>query len=282
LAALGAIPIVAIKRHFAKPAVVDKTAETHSARERQLRGEAEQLIHQGRVTDAYQKLLELQKLAPTSPYVTAMMQKLSLSMREEETIKQKTVLAKQKFDQGLELYNQKKFADAVPLLSESFSLNPNAEDTANYLKLAQQEDAREKAAARQKTQQQQKLTQKTVTTTQPVPVTPPQPAAPSSLTLIFNHPFSDGTITVKAGVDVVAREILWQETRFLKRHEPRSINVTNQFPAKNADLEIWVDVPSQRIKEYHVLQRQSFQAGVNHKLTVSFNPANKTFEYSLN
>jgi len=246
-----------------------------------LRSEAEQLIHQGRVTDAYQKLLELQKLAPTSPYVTAMMQKLSLSMRQEESIKQKTALAKQKFEQGLELYNQRKFADAIPLLSESFSLNPNAEDTANYLKLAQQEDAREKAAARQKSQQ--KVAQRTVgRTTQPLAVTTPQPVGPSSLTLIFSHPFSDGTITVKAGVDVVARETLWQETRFLKRHEPRVINVTNQFPAKNADLEIWVDVPSLRIKEYHVLQRQSFQAGVNHKLTVSFNPTSKTFEYSLN
>jgi serine/threonine-protein kinase len=283
LAALAAIPIIAIKRHFAKPAVVDKTAETYSARQRQLRSDVEDLLHQGRVTDAYRKLLELQTLAPNSPYVTSMLQTLSSTLRKEETVKQTEILARQKFDQGLELYNQKKFADAIPLLSESFSLNPNAEDTADYLKLAQQEEAREKAASRQRAQQQQqKLSQKTVTTTQPVPVTPPQPAAPSSLTLVFKHPFSDGTITVKAGVDVVAREVLWQETRFLKRHEPRAINVTNQFPAKNADLEIWVDVPSQSIKEYHVLQRQSFQAGVNHKLTVSFNPASKTFEYSLN
>jgi hypothetical protein len=99
---------------------------------------------------------------------------------------------------------------------------------------------------------------------------------------VVNHPFSDGTITVKAGVDVVARESLWQETRFLHRHEPKPINVTNSFPAKNADLEIWVDVPSQHIKEYHVMQRQNFQAGVNHKLIVSFNPANKTFAYQLN
>ena len=30
------------------------------------------------------------------------------------------------------------------------------------------------------------------------------------------------------------------------------------------------------------MQRQNFQAGVNHKLTVNFNPASKTFEYSLN
>lgn len=250
------------------------------AKERQLRAEIDQLIHQGRVTDAYQKLGELKKLAPNSQYANSMMQKLALTMQQDEAEKQKIVLAKQKLDQGVELYNQKKYADAIPLLSDSFSLNPNDENAANYLKLAQQEDARVKAAARQKTQPV-KVAQKTPTP-QPVPAPPPQPALPSSLTLVVHHPFSDGTITVKAGVDVVARELLWQETRFLKRHEPRAINVTNSFPAKNADLEIWVDVPSQHIKEYHVMQRQNFQAGVNHKLIVSFNQASKTFEYQLN
>ena len=270
LIVLALVPVVVIKRRFAKPAVVDRTAEAHSARERQLRGEIDALIHQGRVTDAYQKLTELKKLAPSSQYATQMMQTLAMSMQQEATSRQKVTLAKQKLDQGVELYNQKKFADAVPLLSESFSLNPNDENAANYLKLAQQEDARAKAAKQQKAQQKAPLPQ------------PVQSAAPSPLTLVVHHPFSDGTITVKAGVDVVARETLWQETRFLKRHEPRPINVTNQFPAKNADLEIWVDVPSQHIKEYHVMQRQNFQAGVNHRLVVNFNPASKTFEYSLN
>jgi serine/threonine protein kinase len=273
-----------IKRRFAPPATVDRTAEALRVRERQMRNEVEQLLHQGRVTDAYQKLTELGKLAPNSPYVATTMQKLMMTMRAEESSKQRLTLAKLKFDEGLALYNQKKFAEAIPLLSESFSLNPNAEETTNYLKLAQQEDAREKAARQQRAQQRVAQVKPPVTSTQHavVPVPLPQPVGPSSLTLVFSHPFSDGTITVKAGVDVVAREILWQETRFLKRHEPRPINVTNQFPAKNADLEIWVDVPSQRIKEYHVMQRQNFQAGVNHKLTISFNAANKTFEYSLN
>jgi serine/threonine protein kinase len=282
LAALAVVPVLAIKRRFAPPATVDKTAEAHRVRERQLRSEVEQLIHQGRVTDAYEKLTELNKLAPRSPYVSSTMQKLSMTMHQEQSSKLKLAWAKQKFDDGLELYNQKKYAEAIPLLSESFSLNPNAEETANYLKLAQQEDARERAAKLKA--QQSKVPQRTPNTTQrtAVPVPQPQPAGPSSLNLLFNHPFSDGTITVKAGADVVAREILWQETRFLKRHEPRPINVTNQFPAKNADLEIWVDVPSQRIKEYHVMQRQNFQAGATHRLTVSFNPSSKTFEYSLN
>jgi serine/threonine protein kinase len=293
LALLTVGAVFSIKRRFAAPAAVDIRVEKQRARERELRNEANELLRQGRVTDAHQKFEELNRLAPQSPYVVGLLQRLSQSMRQVESGKAKLALARQKFDQGLALYNEKKYADAIPLLSESFSLDPNFEDSANYLKLAQQEDAREKAKLR--AAQQQKQAQKAAATTTagangsrhtttaaPVPQPPPQPAAPTSLTVVVNHPFADGSITVKAGVDVVAREILWQETRFLKRREPRKINVTNQFPAKNADLEIWVDVPSQKIKEYHVMQRQNFQAGVNHKLTVSFNPASKTFEYSLN
>jgi serine/threonine protein kinase len=287
--------VYSIKARFAPPAKIDTRAEAQRARERQLRTEANELLRQGKVTDAHQKFEELNRLAPQSPYVIGLLEKLSHSMRQVESGKQKLVLARQKFDQGLAFYNEKRYSEAIPLLSESFSLDPNFEDSANYLKLAQQEEAREKAA---KLKAQQKLAQKTssatttagpngsrttrTTTAAAVPQLPPEPAAPTSLTVIVNHPFADGSITVKAGVDVVAREILWQETRFLKRREPRKINVTNRLPAKNADLEIWVEVPSLKIKEYHVMQRQNFQAGVNHKLTVSFNPASKTFEYSLN
>jgi serine/threonine protein kinase/tetratricopeptide (TPR) repeat protein len=283
---LAAVPAAVIwqrRQHFEKLPARDKTAEARTVRERQLRMEIDTLIHQGRVTDAYQKLTELKKLAPNSQYVTKMMQTLSMTMQEQATTRQKLGLAKQKLDEGVALYDQKKFAEAIPLLSESFSLNPNDENAANYLKLAQQEDAKEKAARQARAQQRQAQKTTTTATKPPAPMPQPaQPALPSSLTLVVHHPFSDGTITVKAGVDVVARELLWQETRFLKRHEPRAINVTNSFPAKNADLEIWVDVPSQHIKEYHVLQRQNFQAGVTHKLVVNFNQASKTFEYSLN
>src|SRR6202007_1544223 len=104
-----------------------------------------------------------------------------------------------------------KYAEAIPLLSESFSLDPNFEDSANYLKLAQQEEAREKAARLKA--QQQKLAEKTTTPAGPrgtrPPTTPtnaavpqpvPEPAAPTSLTVVVNHPFADGSITVKAGV----------------------------------------------------------------------------------
>src|SRR5207248_1815118 len=148
-----------------------------------------------------------------SPYVNALLQKLSLVMSQQQSSKQKLTLAREKFVQGLVLYNEKKYADAIPLLSESFSLNPNADETANYLKLAQQEDAREKAA---KLTAQQPKTQKTaVATTTAATGTrartataarPQQPSGPASLTTVFNSTVTDGYILVKAGADVLAHE----------------------------------------------------------------------------
>ena len=105
-----------------------------------------------------------------------------------------------------------------------------------------------------------------------------------SRTTVFNSTVNDGYIVVKAGIDVLAHENLWQETgRFLtRRRVPRQVNVTKEFTPKNADLEVWVVIKSLNINEHKVIPRQNFHAGVNHKLTVNFNPGSKTFEYSLN
>jgi len=286
-ATVGAV--VLIKSRFATPASVDRTLETRRIRERQLRTEADKLLQQGRAVDAYQKYMELKKLAPQSAYVNDRLQKLSLILRQEETSKQKLTLARQKFDEGLALYNAKKYSEAIPLLSESFSINPNSEETANYLKLAQQEDQKERAARmRAQQQQQQKIAQRGATTsttgTLPRPVPVPVPTGPTSLTTVFNSTVNDGYIVVKAGIDVLAHENLWQETgRFLtRRRVPRQVNVTKEFTPKNADLEVWVVIKSLNINEHKVIPRQNFLAGVNHKLTVNFNPGSKTFEYSLN
>jgi serine/threonine protein kinase len=281
---LGAV--VLIKSRFAPPATVDRTVEQRRARERVLRFEADQLLKQGRARDAYNKYLELQKLAPQSTYVADRLQRLSLVLQKEETGKQKLLLAKQRFDEGLALFTAKKYAESIPLFSESFSINPSSEETANYLKLAQQEDQREKAA-RQRTQQQKVAQQKTTTAatgTLPRPVPVPMPTGPTSLTTVFNSPVNDGYIVVKAGIDVLAHENLWVETgrAIFRRKVPRKINVTKEFPPKNADLEVWVVIKSLNVNEHKIIPRINFIAGVNHRLTVNFNPASKTFEYSLN
>jgi serine/threonine protein kinase len=301
--ALAAIPLIALaivllvlrSKQVAVP-VVDKIAEAKVAKERKLRTEANRVLHEGRVNDAFERYEELLKLDPRSPAIGALVQRLSQLRQQDEVGKQQLMAAQQQFDQGLALYNQKKFAEAIPLFEESFHLNPNYDQAAQYLKLAQQEDARvkaERASARQaKTASKtpsQTATMPAVTASHPgVTAThAPQPtsqtsSAPASLTTIVNSSVADGYIVVKAGSDEVARENLWYERRIIHTHVPKQVNVTKEFPAKNADLEFWLVIQSLGVSEHHVLRAQNFEPGSNHKLVVTFDPKTKRVDFQFN
>jgi serine/threonine protein kinase len=294
LAALGVTVLVLRGKRVALP-TVDKRAETKVATERRLRLDANRLLREGHLTDAYDRYQQLLKLAPRSPAINAIVAKLSQVRLQDEAGRQQLALAQQKFDQGMALYNQKKFAESIPLFEESFHINPNSNATAQYLKLAQQEDERVKA---------ERATAHTTRTAPPprsastgLPVTPVpirqvtsgraaavvQPAgAPASLTTIINAPVSDGYIVVRAGTEEVARENLWAERRFFHTRGPRAVNVTKEFPAKNADLDFWVVIPSLGVSEHRTLRGQIFEPGVNRKLVVSFDPKSKKLDYQFN
>lgn len=295
LVALVAVMLVLRSKVVTVPAV-DTRAEAKIASERRLRTEGNRLLHDGRVNDAYARYEQMLKLAPASPAINALMQKLAQARQQDEVGKQQFALAQQKFDEGVALYNQKKFAEAVPLFNESFHLNPNADTTVQYLKLAQQEDERAKSdratarAARTSTQPPQSRTgglivpvpPRLVTSTRAPQPAPQTPSGPASLTTVFNSTVADGYIVVRAGSDEVARENLYNETRFLHRHEPRNVRVTKEFPAKNADLEFWVVIPSLSVNEHRKLPAQSFDPGVNRKLVVTFDPNSKRVDYQFN
>src|ERR1019366_1405089 len=239
---------------------------------------------------------ELLRMATRSPAIGALVQRLSQIRQQDEVGKQQLMVAQQQFDQGMALYNQKKFAEAIPLFEESFHLNPSSDATAQYLKLAQQEDARvkaDRASARQakttsKTSLQTAVTP-AVTTAHPgtTATHAPQPSsqvagAPASLTTIVNSTVADGYIVVRAGSDEVARENLWAERRFFHNHVSKQVNVTKEFPAKNADLEFWVVVQSLGVNEHRVLRAQNFEPGSNHKLVVTFDPKSKRVDFQFN
>jgi serine/threonine protein kinase len=295
LAALVAVMLVLRSKLVTVP-VVDSRTEAKIASERRLRTEGNRLLHDGRVNDAYARYEQVLKLAPASPAIKALMQKLAQVRQQDEVGKQQFALAQQKFDEGLALYNQKKFAEAVPLFNDSFHLNPNSDATVQYLKLAQQEDERVKSdraaarAARTSTQPSQSRTGGTIVSVPPRQVTstralqpaPQTPSGPASLTTVFNSTVADGYIVVRAGSDEVARENLYNETRFLHRHEPRNVKVTKEFPAKSADLEFWVVIPSLSVNEHRKLPAQSFDPGVNRKLVVTFDPNSKRVDYQFN
>ncbi|MDP9360847.1 MAG: protein kinase, partial [Acidobacteriota bacterium] len=287
LAVLGIVMLVLRARQVAVP-VVDTRAEARVAKERRLRTEGGRFLHEGRVNDAFDRYEQVLKLAPRSPAISALMQKLSQVRQQDEIGRQQLATAQQKFDQGLALYNQKKFAEAIPLLEESFHLNPSSDATAQYLKAAQQEDARVKAervttrAAKATTQRvpQTVVTPAsattrpagTTTTRAPQPVAPQTASAPASLTTVINSTVTDGYIVVRAGADEVARENLWVERRFFHTRAPRQVNVTKEFPAKNADLDFWVSVPSLGVNEHRTLRAQNFEPGVNHRLVITLDP----------
>src|SRR5205807_5582905 len=88
---------------------VDTRAEARVAKERKLREEGNRFLHEGRVTDAYDRYDQLLKLAPHSPAITMIVQKLSQIRQQNEAGRQQLAEGQQQFEQGLVLYNQKKF-----------------------------------------------------------------------------------------------------------------------------------------------------------------------------
>ncbi|HEY2830710.1 MAG TPA: protein kinase [Thermoanaerobaculia bacterium] len=293
--ALGAIAI-ALKTKAPAAHPVDTRAEQQHARERVLREQANALLRQGRVNDAYAKFAELNRMAPHSPAIVAMLQKLNAARAQEEIGRQQQANAKTKFDDGMALYNQKKYAEAIPLFNEAFSLNPGSDDAAKYLKLAQQEQAaaeEAKAAAHQR--RQPPPLQQARTTIPAQPSSQPHTtgtagdgtnhaasSAPAQFNTFFKSPFADGYVMVKVGPDIVVREQLFTESRFLHRKSPRVVNVTNNLTPKNADVEVWVVVPSQQIQEHHVIPRVNLQPGSSHRLTITAEAASKRFDYAIN
>jgi tetratricopeptide (TPR) repeat protein len=270
---------------------VDTALEARRARERQLRLEGDALLHQGRVTDAYAKYQELQRLAPKSPYVTDIVQKLNAIHQQEELSKQQLAQAQAKFQEGVVAFNEKKYPDAIARFQEALAINPSLVDAATQLKLAQEEqqkldDAR--LARQQQRQAGRNAATSTATATQET-VTPTQttaPAAPAQITTVFTHPFTDGNIIVRIGGDIVASEPLFTERRrrvinTLVR-QPRPISASRDFPAKNADVQIWITVPQLKIQEHHNIPGVRFEAGGSHRLIVHYNAAAKTFTYELN
>jgi serine/threonine-protein kinase len=283
--------VVAFRAQQPDIPAVDTALEAHRARERQLRLEGDALLHQGRVTDAYAKYQELQRLAPKSPYVTDIVQKLNAIHQQEELSKQQLAQAQAKFQEGVVAFNEKKVPDAIARFQEALAINPSMVDATTQLKLAQEEqqkldDAR--LARQQQRQAGRNAATSTATATQEtvIPTQTTAPAQPAQITTVFTHPFTDGNILVRIGGDVVANEPLFTERRrrvinTLVR-QPRPISVSHDFPAKNADVQIWIAVPQLKIQEHHNIPGVRFEAGGSHRLIVHYNATAKTFTYELN
>lgn len=280
-----AFSVLNIRRRTPEVPKVDTFMESRVAKQRQLRIEANQLLRDGRLIDAYAKFEELNKLAPSSPSVNQTMQKLSRIRQQEEISRQQLAEAETLYNEGLALFNSQQFAASIEKFQQSFHLNPNSEQTATYLKLAQQEDQKQRearlAATRAKTAPRATVAQPGSKAQAPVQAAVTPSSAPAQFTTVFNSPVADGFIVVKVGADIVAQENLFTEVRrVFKRRVARPVNVTTSFPAKNADVQVSVVIPSMQISEHKTL-RGNFPPGSTHRLAVSFDPKSRQFSYQL-
>jgi len=292
------IAVISIRRKVQPPGRIDSVAEKKVKDELRVRTAANTLFEQKKWPEAYAKYTELQKLAPNSPAVADRLQDIRSKLQREELSRQQILLAKQKFDEGMALFNAKKFAESVPLFAESLHIDPSSDEATNYLKLAQQEQQRvdqERAAAKQKQTAARVASTSTMTPPQRPPInttmTPHTTAggdgghtvannAPVQFNTYFASPFTDGTLVVRVGSQEVVREPIWELTRFLKRKGTRTINVSREIAAVNADVQI--SIQGAGINESHVIPRVNLQPGSAHRLVIRADPVTKKFDYSLN
>ena len=291
------IAVLSIHSKVQTPRAIDKVVEKKHLDETKLRNLANSLFEQQKWPEANQRYLELQKLAPNSPAVAERLHEIHGKLQKEELTRQQLAVAKQKFDEGMALFNAKKFADSVPLFAESLHIDPNFDDAANYLKLAQQEQQRvdqEKAATKQK----QTMRVATTTPIAPPPRTPinttmtphttaggdgghaASSSAPVQFSVYFASPFADGTLMIRIGSQEVVREPIWELTRFLKRKGTRTVNVARDIAPVNADIQIWIQ--GEGLNEYKMIPRVNLQPGSAHRLVIKADATTKKFEYSLN
>jgi serine/threonine-protein kinase len=284
--------VVALKMQQPSVPAVDRALEARRARERQLRLRGEQLVIEGNIDEAHKVYSDLQRLAPKSPFVANMLQKLNAIRQQEDLTKQQLATAKQKYDEGVVLLGQKNYPEAIARLQESFSINPNSIEAAEALKLAQAEqvkaDQAKQLARQQQRQQTRQQQQNARTDTAPVSTATQAPisAEPAQFTTVFDHPFTDGRILVRVGGDIVANETLFTERR--RRvigtiaRQPKPVGVTDSVSARIADVLVFVTVPQAGVNEQHTLPGVRLEAGNSYRLVVRYNAVTKKFLYELN
>jgi len=288
------IAVLAIRSKMQTARPVNKKLEAQLTNEKKLRLTANALYEQKKYPEAYAAYQQLLKVAPNSPATIQRLREISGYLQKEELTRQQVAFAQQKFNDGMALYNAKKFAEAEPLFAEALHINPSFDDAANYLKLAQQEQQRVDQERAVKKQTTRVASTGTVVPPHPMPVTTTTTmhttaggdgghqvtAAPVQFNVYFPSPFTDGTISVKIGSQEVVHEPIWELTRFLKRKGTRTINITRDIAAVNADIVISVVGPG--FNEYHQIPRVNLQPGSSHRLVISANAETKKFDYSLN
>ena len=269
---------------------VDTRAEMLRHQQRQIRTEANRLLKSGNVDGAYQKFQELSRIAPASPFVAAMLQQLGAIKLQEVSVKERLTQSKEKFAQGLTLYNNKLFSESMVLFQEAFQLDPTSNEAAHYLRRAQEQQQRQANAQAlnrsalngQSTGTGGPFPAGSVTMTRSGAGDPARSGGMASLTVSFDSPVNDGYIQIKSGGQVLIHVNLWEERKraIFRYRAARSINETREVRA-HGDLDIWIIVPSLQISWNRKLDL-NYAPGSAHRVILTLDKATHQISYQSN
>lgn len=235
---------------------VDERREASVAKQRALREDAQKLLREGNVDGAYEKYLQLQQLAPNSPAVKDMLDKVEKIRIANLSIRQRLEQSAQKLEEGRQLMDKKQYAKAIPLFEQAFHLNPNSDEAVNYLRMA-----REMLAL-----QQMRAGPQVGGGVFPTG----QTSRPGSTLLVtVRSPTNDGYVWIRAGNDTIVHEHLWTETQSgrFRRKTARDVQVTRPIPSGNIEIVVALVVPSKGINQQRGI-RETFEAGKSYTLVV--------------
>lgn len=261
---------------------IDLKQEELVHRQRTLREEGTDLLRAGNIEGAYQKFLELRKIAPQSAAVADTIKKIELIRYERLGYQQRLEQSRLKLQEGIALYEKKQFDAAVGKFEEAFHLNPNNEGAVNYLRVTRERLAIDQLRRSQVTTlppQTQSVAQ--LQTNRPFGAASqafPSSAQPASLITSMNSTVADGYIMIKIDGQVAVHENLWEEGKgIFRRKVPRSISVARQIRARTVELEIWVVIPSLQFLQSRVI-RENFEPGLVKRLNVVFDKSGKRLD----
>ncbi|MGH9458850.1 MAG: protein kinase domain-containing protein [Thermoanaerobaculia bacterium] len=267
LAAFGATAGWIWSRRVPVPSV-DTAQEARVARERALRVEAANLLEQGNVEGAYQKLLELRRLAPDSPEVARMIQQLEQIRGEQATVQQRIQQARAKFEEGKKLYEAGRYSSAIPLFEEAFNLDPSSVDTVNFLRMS-----REQLELRNLREGERLAAAE---------VRAAANAGQGAATLVVDYRgnLTDGLVMVTVDGEKIVHEELFDAGGIFRRRTPRPVNVTRDIPSGRHEVVVFAIVNGMRITERKVFQER-FRSGSTHRIEIRFNQAARKFEITM-
>lgn len=262
---------------------VDEKREALVARQRTLRTDADVLLRQGDIEGAYKKYQELRQIAPNSPTIRNILIRLDQIRVDQLSYQQRMSQAKATYEKGMQLYDQKNYAGAIPLFEEAFHLNPTMTEAVNFLRMTREQLALQDMKSNAGGSQSRSKGARTGTSSgkrasQEAPADP----TPASLVTIFESPVNSGYVLVKANGDSLVYENLWEERKsgLLRRKIPRSIHVTKQVKPGVVDIEVWVVIPSMNLQEHRQLQ-DTFAPGAQRTLTVTLDKSKKRVVVTL-